>query len=664
MRTKTPQIYVADFETTVYDGQERTDVWAAAIVKLFTEDVHIFHSIDELFDYMISIDSNIIVYFHNLKFDGEFWLSFLLYKANYKQALEIPDENIAQGKFIENKYMRSGTFKYSISDMGQWYTMSIKHGNYYIELRDSLKLLPISVSKIGKSFGTKHKKTEIEYTGYRYPGCNITEKEKEYIANDVLVVKEAIEIMYNQGHKKLTIGSCCLSEYKAIMPCKEWEDWFPNLYEMSIDEETFGSSNIGMYIRHSYHGGWCYVAKGKQNKIYHNGTTADVNSLYPSMMHSESGNKYPIGMPQFWIGNYIPDEAKDNNHYYFIRVRTRFKIKRGYLPFIQIKNNILYRGNECLETSDILSRIDGKYHSTKINTEGELEQITVILTLTETDFKLMQEHYNLIDCEILDGCYFRAVVGLFDEYIDKYKKIKVESKGAVREIAKLFLNNLYGKMATNTNSSFKVARQNDDGTIGYYRIIEHDKTPGYIPIGSAITSYARNFTIRAAQKNYHGKNKPGFIYADTDSIHCDLPPEKLEGIKVDDNNFCCWKLESQWDEAIFVRQKTYIEHITHENLKPIDNPYYNVKCAGMPEHCKELFLYAMGDDNTITKLNNEHKQKGTTFTQEELEWLNKNVFTLLDFKIGLEIPGKLIPRRLPGGIVLMPTTYKLRQTFS
>ena len=44
--------------------------------------------------------------------------------------------------------------------------------------------------------------------------CNITEKEKEYIANDVLAVKEALEIMFTEGHNKLTIGSCCLEEYK------------------------------------------------------------------------------------------------------------------------------------------------------------------------------------------------------------------------------------------------------------------------------------------------------------------------------------------------------------------------------------------------------------------------------------------------------------------
>ena len=127
----------------------------------------------------------------------------------------------------------------------------------------------------------------------------------------------------------------------------------------------------------------------------------------------------------------------------------------------------------------------------------------------------MKEHYELVDFEILDGCWFYAMAGIFDEYIEKYKKIKMESKGAMRELAKLFLNNLYGKMASSTDSSFKVAYIKDDKSLGFIRIAENNKKPGYIPVGSAITSYARNFTIRAAQANYHGKNERGFISSQT-----------------------------------------------------------------------------------------------------------------------------------------------------
>lgn len=646
MRESTTKFLVGDFETTVYKGQTDTEVWASAIVELFTDDVKMFHSIGETFKYLASLNSNIVCYYHNLKFDGSFWLSYLLVDQGMKQALETSESGI-QG-FIKPRDMPNNTVSYSIAGMGQWYKITVKVGGHIIEFRDSLKLLPFSVKKIGKSFGTSHKKLDMEYTGFRYAGCTITEDEKRYIANDVLVVKEALEIMFTEGHKKLTIGSCCLSEYKKIIAKKKFDEFFPNLSLIPLDK-SFGSENADEYIRKSYRGGWCYLCKGKEQQIKTKGTTADVNSLYPSMMSSESGNIYPIGDPTFWKGD-IPDEAFQPLHFYFVRIRCQFYIKPNKLPFIQIKGSLLYKMTEMLETSDVYNKTDGKYYDCYYDFDGSLKKATVIMTMTQTDYQLFKDHYEIVNLEVLDGCWFHAKIGIFDNYIEKYKKIKVTSKGAKRELAKLFLNNLYGKMATSTNSNFKVAYIKEDRSIGFNTVIANDKLPVYIPVGSAITSYARNFTIRAAQKNYHGADERGFIYADTDSIHCDLLPEEIQGINVHPTDFCCWKLESCWDEGYFIRQKTYVEHVTHEDCAKIDNPYYNIKCAGMPDHCKNLFLMSM--TGYTEKEFNELEEPEKEFVKQKR--------TLKDFDIGLRIYGKLLPKRIRGGVLLVPTTYEMR----
>lgn len=228
----------------------------------------------------------------------------------------------------------------------------------------------------------------------------------------------------------------------------------------------------------------------------------------------------------------------------------------------------------------------------------------------------------------------------------------MESTGALRELAKLFLNNLYGKMASSTNSSWKFAVLKEDKSVGFLPIQENNKKAGYIAIGSAITSYARNFTIRAAQQNYYGSDEKGFVYADTDSIHCDLPPDKIKGIKIHDKDFCCWKLEAQWDIGWFTRQKTYIEHVVAENLKPIDEPYYNVKCAGMPDRCKDLFIKSM----TGYQITDKDREE---LTKEQLEFLQvKRDYE--DFDIGLQIYGKLKPKRIRGGIILEEEYYTMR----
>lgn len=659
MKVKKYRYYACDFETTVYKNQTHTEVWCSGCVELYTEDVKIFHSIGEILDYFYSLECHVVAYYHNLKFDGGFWIPYLLQEKGYKQAITKLSDKEYDYQWKPERYMDNDTFKYSISDKGMFYTTIIKHNNYFIEIRDSLKLLPFSIKRIGKAFKTKHQKLEMEYEGFRYAGCEITPKEKEYFANDMLVLKEALEITFNEGHKSLTIGACCLKEYKNILKTSlitnlDYDEMFPNMVDFHLDIKKYGYKNADEYIRKSYKGGWTYLVPEKASKIFNIGLTADVNSLYPSQMHSESGNKYPIGYPTFWSGNFIPEEAIGNNKYFFIKISTRFYIKDNMLPFIQIKGNPLYKGTECLKTSDIYDSDKDCYITHYKLSDGSYKDTSVTLTLTMTDYYLFIDHYNLVDFKIISGCWFYAESGIFDEYIDKYKKKKIESKGAKRELAKLFLNNLYGKMATSTDSSFKFAVVKEDGSIGFIPIKENNKKPGYIPCGSAITSYARNFTIRHAQKNYHGPDKPGFIYADTDSIHCDLKPDDLIDIKVHESNFCCWKIESLWNEGYFVRQKTYIEHITHEDLKPIE-PYYNIKCAGMPDKCKKLFELSM---NAVEKYDEKK------YSEEELKFLFYHKLpirrTLRDFNVGLEVPGKLRPKRIKGGIILADTMYKIR----
>ena len=669
------KIICADFETTVYENQTDTRVWSAAFVELYSDNVIVEKSIEGFFNHLFSYNKNTLIYFHNLKFDGSFILYYLLNDLHYKQAYFGENYDI---EWKLDKDLENNEVKYLISNMGQWYKIIVKHNNHIYEFRDSYKLLPFSIENIGLSFNTEHKKLSMEYEGYREPNGIITDEELEYIKNDVLVMKEALEIMYDEGHKNLTIGSCCMREFRSV--CNKMKvvsdglnkdqivqfnpidkpqymhknSFFehpdlPYLYDIEIDEK-YGAKTAGEYIKKSYRGGWCYLAEGKENKIYENGTTADVNSLYPSMMHSESGNYYPYGEPIFidHFDENIKNFLEEHKFYYFVRFRTRFHIKPNKLPFLSIKNNPLYPANKCLSSSNIYNKRNKEWYEEYIDVNGNKQKAVVELTLTWNEYNLFLEHYILYDTEYLDCCYFNSSIGMFDQYIDKYRKIKMESKGAKRTLAKLFLNNLYGKMATSTSSSFKIAHI-EDKRLKFRMIIKNDKRAGYIAVGSAITAYAREFTIRAAQANYHGKYKSGFIYADTDSIHCNLQPNQITGIKIDDKAFCCWKLESSWDKAIFVRAKTYIEHINKEDLVEC-NPYYDIKCAGMPQSCKDLFI----DSMTGTK------RKDFEYEEQELEFVNKKR-ELTDFKIGLKVPSKLMPHQIEGGVLLMKTDFTMKE---
>ena len=56
-------------------------------------------------------------------------------------------------------------------------------------------------------------------------------------------------------------------------------------------------------------------------------------------------------------------------------------------------------------------------------------------------------------------------------------------------------------------------------------------------------------------------------------------------------------------------------------------------------------------DNTI-----EEKYENDVLSLE----IMRNGMNLDDFKIGLEVGGKLMPRQIPGGTLLVETTFKMR----
>lgn len=674
--------FVGDFETTSYKGQTKTEVWASAVVELGTEKVLVTATLDETWEYLNCLNDKLIIYYHNLKFDGSFWLSFLNsigYRQAYVEIKEIPRENqniedaLFEPKTPKVKFKKRlfpGEYSYMISANGLWYSIRIVTPNVEIELRDSLKLFPLSVEELGKAFNTKHRKAvdehgkSIEYNKYREAGGPITPEEMHYIKNDVLVVKEALETMFSEGHDKLTIGSCCMSEYKKIYKERFGRTieeavnhdllsktiWLQHA-ELAVNEmrgKPYGTSwqnwttniksTVYDYVYKSYRGGWVYLADGKARKVYKNGITLDVNSLYPSVMHSDLGYKYPIEYILQWRGNYIPDCAHKDNRYFFVRFKCRFYLKEGKLPTVQIKKNFLYPPREMLKNSDVYDKKYNRHYRYKFPDGTDVP--LPILIMTETDYKLFLEHYDVEDFEILDGVVFRAEVGIFDEYIDKYAEMKRNSKGGRRQIAKLFLNNLYGKMAANIDSSFKVVYMKDDGALGFKTIMEFEKKPGYIPIGSAITSYARCFTIRAAQANYHGPDNPGFIYADTDSLHMDISEAEAIGVKIHDSDFGCWKCESEWDEGYFVRAKTYIEK---------EGEKYNITCAGLPKKCKKLLAMSLSGEVDIDFNFEEDEEREFASKKRKLE----------DFKPGIEIPGKLHPKQIPGGVILESTYFTM-----
>ena len=565
--------FTADFETTTDENDCR--VWAYAICEIGNINNFIYgNNIDDFIEFCMKKE-NYVLYFHNLKFDAEYIIYYLL-KNGYTCIKDKKDR-------------KDKTFVVLISEMGQFYSLEIyfkvgnkKHINK-VTIYDSLKILNFSVDKIAKDFNLPIRKLELDYHEKREIGHELTEHEINYIRNDVEIMARALEIMFQEKLNKMTIGSDALAFYKELNP--NFENYFPILpYE--IDAEC----------RKAYKGGFTYlnpIFKGKETGA---GIVFDKNSMYPAKMKNE---KLPFGVPIYFKGKY----KQDNLYNLYIQTFScSFKLKNNKIPSIQIKNNLAFVPNEYIES-----------------TNGDI----VTLTLTSVDLELFFENYEIYDITYHSGFKFKSIKGLFTTYIDYWTEKKINAKkednGALYKIAKLMLNSLYGKFGLNPRVRGKYPILEND-VVKYKFYDEEIRDSIYVPVASFITAYARKDIIESSEKirEYSLKKyeKDLYIYSDTDSIHCLLNEDDIEELKstmdIDDYILGYWKLESKFKRGKFLRQKCYIEENEENEIQ--------TTIAGLPKKLGKYITFnnfvegfsilADDDDEYEHKLRFKHVKGG------------------------------------------------------
>jgi hypothetical protein len=387
---KTRVNYMADFETTTDPMDCRVWSWGLlAIDKPTYENVEVGLDIDSFIERLSAHNST--VYFHNLKFDGMFVLDWLLKNGYvYSTAQELSEPK---------------TFKSLISDNGIFYSITIRWENgHHCEIRDSMKKLPMSVSRIATSFNLDETKGSIDYTAYRPVGHQLTPEEEDYLRKDLVIPAKALKEVLDSGMTGLTVAGDSLREYKRLTGSDHFKRMFPVLHD-SIDAE----------IRRAYRGGFTYADERFKGRVVGGGVVLDVNSLYPAVMKN---NLIPHGEPAFQQGKVEP--TKDRPLTIF-SVTFTAKIKPNHIPCIQIKGSSIFTATEYLK---------------------EIKEPTTLM-VTNVDWVLYNDHYDIEVLAYGGGWRFHAVKGMFDVYIDKWSEVKAKEKGGKREIAKLHLNALY-----------------------------------------------------------------------------------------------------------------------------------------------------------------------------------------------------------------------------
>ena len=101
----------------------------------------------------------------------------------------------------------------------------------------------------------------------------------------------------------------------------------------------------------------------------------------------------------------------------------------------------------------------------------------VSIVLTSVDLELFMDNYD-VDVWSWDGGFcFQACHGseIFGDYVDYWGEVKRNNKGALRTLAKLYLNNLYGKFSTHPDVTQKVPYLDEETDTVKWRLGEHEE---------------------------------------------------------------------------------------------------------------------------------------------------------------------------------------------
>lgn len=507
------------------------------------------------------------IYFHNLKFDGSFIVNWLLLH-NYPYTTE-----------KLKKHDKIG-FTTLIDEMGAWYSITANlERRVQVNFCDSLKIIPLKVKEIAKAFNLPIEKEIIDYQDYK-----VTPQKWEYIEHDVKIPAMALKFFKGQGYTKMTIGGCSYESFENSD--RQIKKQFPILDRDWVQ-----------LWRKAYRGGRTQANPRFANQLVHNVRRFDINSMYSyGMSRFPMPYGSPIRLTKRTIGLY---------NFELYRVAIAFSLKEGHLPTL-LKKTGLHLGNDT-------------YYK---DTDG-VEEIYI----SNIDLELVKRHYDIKYLDILEGYGFYTDKNIFRDWVDEHYRFKQESKGGLRMVYKLIINNLYGKFGSNAKGRQKIPFLDDRDESNHFKNGElEDMRIYYLPVAIAITSYCHKLIDDAILKTGY----ENFVYCDTDSVHTlgSLPNEWI-----DDKEIGKFKMEAIETKAKYVRQKCYI-------TKEGDPLRWHITCCGMPDSIKQYLIDNYSEGDMIEDI-----------FQEGLKVKAKDV---------PRDSAKLCPIQVHGGCVLKPIDFTLR----
>lgn len=395
-------------------------------------------------------------------------------------------------EFFNNDYFEDWDVNIFDSN-GRIIGLLFKKGKIKINFADSYSLFRTSLNEVGKAFLGIEKKEHDHNEEYI-----INEKNIEYNKIDCEILYKSLKIFFDEFTfnlgPKFTIGSYAI-----------------NIFNKNFNRHKLmpHGQEAEKFIREAYAGGRTEIFKTKLDHGY----CYDVNSMYPSCMME----KMPLGPAV-----YVNERNKENIGFYFAKVKTPPKM---YIP-------VLFKKMDGLKFP--AGSFSGIWDGAELDFAEEMGYEINI----EYGYEFLESDY------------------IFNDYVEHYFKMKADAKKSgdpTKElIAKLFLNNLYGKFAERREKETFTTEFSPDSEMynedfGIFKVKKMSQSKNIIPAISA------HITALGRIKLYKYFLKFGIYniaYCDTDSVETTI---KIE----DSPKLGEMKLEYEFKNADFILPKTY-----------------------------------------------------------------------------------------------------------
>lgn len=300
-----------------------------------------------------------------------------------------------------------------------------------IEFRDSIKLFQKSLA--GATKGCKHEKMvgDLDYSKKFTPDTELTQKEWDYIVNDVQGLYEAIERLkkdrgYNQANIPLTNTGMVIAAVND---------------KIRGDGETLKAMNALILNKRQLQlaykcmaGGDTHGCRWRAGRVYEWGNSYDLKSAHPSQ---QILRKFPAGRVLD-----LPEETSQDD--------LNMLIDNGYgwLGRIYIENVHIYP--DCPNPTISVSKCEDVMNMNGVDNGRLLGADAMIVYMDSNDWKRFREAYRytyMIGIEVIAfklaylPCKFR------DAILDFFRVKEGAEEGPDRVFAKICVNTIFGACA-------------------------------------------------------------------------------------------------------------------------------------------------------------------------------------------------------------------------